>query len=181
MSVEQSYRRITQAELSKLLADEQWALSFLGLDLQDVDAMVNYQMSLQSSENYLSIGKDWHIIHFLLTGEHELSESYQAQTALQKAVMGGTETPYEATYGYVRYLSPDEVREIAAALAQISEDDLRAGVDFQKLNALDIYPNPRPGGWNEEEMQSVFFSYAEMAGFFQEAAQAGDAMLVSSD
>lgn len=181
MSIEQSYRRITQAELSRLLADEEWALSFLGVDLEDVDAMVNHQVNLQSSKNYLSINKDWHVIHFLLTGEHELNDSYQAQTPLQKAVMGGTETPYEAGSGYVRYLAPDEVREVAAALAEISEDDLRGRVDFQKLNAMNIYPHPRPGGWNEEEIESVFMSYAELAEFFKEAAQSGDAMLVSSD
>jgi hypothetical protein len=40
-----------------------------------------------------------------------------------------TETSIDATYGKVRFLKPDEVREVAYALSQISVDDLRARFD----------------------------------------------------
>jgi hypothetical protein len=44
-------------------------------------------------------------------------------------VMGGTETPIDTTYGKVRFLKPEEVREVANALSQISVKDLRARFD----------------------------------------------------
>jgi Domain of unknown function (DUF1877) len=44
-------------------------------------------------------------------------------------VMGGTETQIDTTYGKVRFLKPEEVREVANALSQISVKDLRARFD----------------------------------------------------
>ena len=181
MSIEQSYRRITFNELSRLLSDPLWALSFLGKNSEDIDAMVEHLHALQFDDRYLNIGKDWHAIHFLLTAEHELSESYQATTPLHKVVMGGTKTPYEAAYDYVRYLTPEEVKEITEALSLIEEEDLRSRAGVEKFNVLKIYPNPRPGGWSDDDLEDIFVSYEQVVKFFAEAADKGEAILLSSD
>lgn len=63
----------------------------------------------------------------------------------------------------------------------ISVDELRRRFDPAAFNALEIYPNPRPGGWDEEELEGLFEKYPELVKFFQTAAQDGDIVLLSSD
>jgi hypothetical protein len=92
------------------------------------------------------------------------------------------ETPFDATYGSkVRYLTPDEVREIAAALRGISADDLRARSDPAAFTEAKVYPNPRPGGWDLGELEPLLEVYPRLVGFFEEAARLDQIVLLSFD
>jgi hypothetical protein len=95
--------------------------------------------------------------------------------------MGGTETPFDATYGKVRYLTPVEVREVADALGKISVEELRARFDPVAFTKAQVYPNPRPGGWNITELESVLFIYPQLVEFFRQAAREGNLVLLSFD
>ena len=60
-----------------------------------------------------------------------------------------------ATFGKVRFLKPDEVRDVADALSQISVEDLQARFDPIAFTKAEVYPNPRPGGWDAEQLEPL--------------------------
>ncbi len=175
MGIEASYRRINAAEWDKLQQLD-------GFDCYEAYASIADSDELRSSDRYLSIDKDWHALHALLTGEISNPSSIQpVPPPLGNVVIGGTETPFDATYGKVRFLKSEEVREVADALGKISVEDLRALFDPVAFTKAEVYPNPRPGGWNMEQMESVFWVYPQLVGFFRDAAREGNVVLLSFD
>jgi hypothetical protein len=182
MGVEASYRRINAAEWDRL---QQLLESYQSLDgFERYEAYANIADSdeLRSSDRYLSIDKDWHALHCLLTGEiSDPSNIQPVPPPLGNVVTGGTETPFDATYGKVRFLNPDEVRAVADALSQISVEDLRARFDPVAFTEAKVYPNPRPGGWDMEQLEPLLWIYPQLVGFFHDAAREGQAVLLSFD
>jgi hypothetical protein len=185
MSIEASYYRVTPIEFSRLQEDPKAAQSFFGPSLEDLDDPAKLLAKMQerdSSDRYLAIGKDWHALHFLLTGDGELGEhGTPPLPPLGNVVQGGTETEWDCTYGKVRLLKPDEVRAVADALAKISVDELRSRFSVASFNAAEIYPHGRRAAWTDDEAESVFEIYPRVVEFFQAAARDGDMILLSSD
>ncbi|MEH1942553.1 MAG: DUF1877 family protein [Nostoc sp.] len=111
MGITASYKRITPQKFSEIQNDPEAAASFFGLDLDDLvfdfsnpQAMIAQRQKQRSDERNFSLEKDWHALHFLLTGESNLDDT-QASPPFCNVVMGGTPTQFEATYGFVRYLT----------------------------------------------------------------------------
>lgn len=187
MGIAASYKRITPQKFSEIQNDTEAAASFFKLNLDDLvfdfsnpQAMIAQRQKQRSDERYFSLEKDWYALHFLLTGESNLGDT-QASPPLCNVVMGGTPTQFEAGYGFVRYLTLEEVRDVADALSQISVEELKSRFNSTVFNAAEIYPNPSPGGWDEEEIESLFELYPKLVEFFQNAAKEGDIVLLSSD
>jgi hypothetical protein len=107
-----------------------------------------------------------------------MDTKHHAKDPLHNVVMGGRKTKISTGYGPARMLSVEDVRAIAKALGQISVDDLRRRFSAEEFNAADIYPNPQPGGWCEEEIEGVFHLYPQLVTFFQQAAKAGEIVIV---
>jgi len=176
MGISASYRRITPEKFLEIQKNPEIAESFFYPDYdEDYDHFFP-----PDDDRYFDLDKDWHALHFLLTGESSLDET-KASAPYCYVVMGGTPTQFEASYGFVRYLTPEEVKAVAELLNTISVDELRQRFDPAAFNALEIYPNPSPGGWDEEELEGLFEKYPELVKFFQNAAQDGDIVLLSSD
>ena len=183
MGIEASYRSITAAEWAQLQpfveADaehDEWGEGY------EAYANIADSDELRSSDRYLSIDQDWHALHVLLTGD--MSSSPEAQSVpppLGNVVIGGTETPFDAGYGKVRFLSPDEVHEVADALGKISVEALRTRFDPVAFTEAKIYPTPRPAGWDKEALEPLLFTYRQLVGFFRDAARAGNFVLISFD
>lgn len=173
MGIEFEYRRITPEEFNASPSHP------FGLDLvEDWDELISFYDDLRCSDDYLNIGKDWQAIHFLLTGEAAMDRS-SAPPPLRNVVFGGTETEYESDFGKVRCLNSSEVKDTAEAIKQISSDELRSHFDANALNAARIYPNPQPGGWSLEELESVLSTYEQLKQFFQEAAKQDKLIFIS--
>ncbi|MEH2191129.1 MAG: YfbM family protein [Nostoc sp.] len=185
MGITVSYKRITPQKFAEIQNDTEAAASFFELDLDDLDfsnpqAMIAKLQEQRSNEHNFRL-EDWHALHFLLTGESSLSGDTQASSPLCNVVMGGTPTQFQATYGFVRYLTLEEVQDVADALSQISVEELKRRFNSTVFNSAEIYPNPSPGGWDEEEIEPLFELYPQLVEFFQNAAKEGDIVLLSSD
>lgn len=182
MGVEASYRRITPVEWENVLSLFLKENALSGADLETAYTEFAYSDELMSSERYLSLEKDWHALHALLTGDVSNPSKIKPFPApLGNVVMGGTETPIDSTYGKVRFLTPNEVREVADALSKIAVDELASRFDPIQFTKAEVYPNPRPGGWNSDELEPVVFRYSQLVRFFNEAQQAGNVVLISFD
>src|SRR4051812_15963954 len=113
MGIEASYRRITPTEWEKIKNLVTGADALVGSQLEQAYLEFAYSEELTSSDRYLSIEKEWHALHALLTGDlSDPSENKPFPPPLGNVVMGGTEAPIDATYGKVRFLTTSEVREV---------------------------------------------------------------------
>jgi hypothetical protein len=161
-----NYLRITPDELVCLQQSPATIGAFL-YDDRDGDLS-----SRVLSDRCLDIDKTWHIIHFLLTGTLE-----GGSWPLCGAVLGGRPLgSSKVGYGSVRYLRSEKVREVAAALGVIPSDELARRFDLETLQGLDIYPGI--GSSTAEELDYILPYYSDLVDFFQQAAEAGDALLL---
>jgi hypothetical protein len=126
---------------------------------------------------YLDIDNEWQSIHYLLTGKVEW-DTTTVPPPLGNVVMGGANTPYEATYNYFRYLSPPEVQDVANALSGIPPEELRA----RNASATEAtYKNAPPVEWDDEYWDFILDLYCRIRTFFAAAAAAGEVVILSSD
>ncbi len=119
----------------------------------------------------LSLDKAWHGIHFLLTGTIE-----EAPPPLGDAILGGTEIGEDLGYGPARYLTPEQVREVAQALAGISTEEFARRFDLQKIRQAGVY------ALEHDTTAEYCVSYFEkMTAYYRDAAANGNAMLLYLD
>jgi uncharacterized protein DUF1877 len=161
MSMIGIYRRVSLKELARLKSAPDSVMDFLCPEHTDV----HY-------DHGLDIGKAWHAIHFLLN-----NDKWGGEYPLVCAVMGGTSIDgTDVGYGPARSLTPEEVRDVANALDEISSLDLLERFDADVLNQEQIYPQC----WRNvpEEREFVGSEYQALVKFFNVAAQARDAMVL---
>jgi hypothetical protein len=112
-------------------------------------------------------------LHYLLTGEFHVVAS-----PLSRAILGGTAFRADVGDGPARYIWAEEVREISAALATVTREDLRRRYDPAALKAA----WPTTSVDDKEDDQSVFSEMESyfwlLAAYYQIAAARGNAMLI---
>jgi hypothetical protein len=82
------------------------------------------------------LDKSWHGIHYLLTGSSD-----GTGVPLDFLVAGGADVgDDDVGYGPMRVFTPAETRQIAAALAAVSDDELRSRFDGHAMMRANIYP-----------------------------------------
>jgi hypothetical protein len=97
------------------------------------------------------IDKAWHGVHYLLTGTAD-----EGDPPLNFLVAGGTDVgDDDVGYGPPRVYRPAEVREIAAALAAVSDDELRRRFDPPAMMRAEIYP----GIWDRDPADDDTLEY----------------------
>ena len=123
MSINQSYRRLSQNEAQEILdgvpaTRRRWFGSPLEeLVTEDDDTRYDQWLNeLEASAQYLDINNTWQAIHFLLNGEFCFQGDSQIGGPLKNVVMGGAPTEIETTYGVAFYLSAPDVAAVAEAL-----------------------------------------------------------------
>jgi hypothetical protein len=157
MSMIGSFVAVTPAQLRGFLDDPDSVASFL---CPDDDEPVNS----------IDIDKSWHGIHFLLTGETE-----GGQPPLSQVVLGGTEIGDDVGYGPARYLTPEQVKQVASALAALSRSQLASRFSAAAFEAADVYPQI----WDEgqEALDYLLENYDVLVEFYRQASARGDAVL----
>lgn len=197
MGIEVHYRRLPKEEFDRIRRDpierEKFTLPNLpGFDLKSLMELSSNPQAMAAKRHEIlaafkrgredptraDLDKDWHALHFLLTGDSSMDIEHRPEDPLRNVVMGGHETELVTGYGPARVFELEDVRSIADALAKISVDDLRSRFSAKAFNAEEIYPNPRPGGWSEQEIQGVFDLFPLLVRFFQEAVKAGEVVVI---
>ncbi len=117
------------------------------------------------------VDKSWQTIHYLLSGEAWGGSSVEAQ-----AIMGGTEIGPDLGYGPARYLTAEQVKQIASALNNISQDDLSKRFDPETMATAGLYAFDIEYAQDELEMANDYFD--ELKRFYQTTADENNAMLL---
>jgi hypothetical protein len=120
----------------------------------------------------LDIGRKWRELHFVLTGKDcsiplrfLISKNEEDRLPSINAVWGGKEIEYNFDYGLLRYLTDDEVKQVAKALSKFSPAMI--GERF-KLR-----------GWKEDFFDYLFqYTYKPLVKYYQDAAEKGNAMFL---
>lgn len=201
MSIEVTYRRLREAEFERILHEPNERAAFTqllpGFDLGELNpealralfqnpealrakraAMLTAFENRSNDPTRVDLQQDWHALHFLLTGEKSMEVCHRENDPLHNVVMGGHETSLNSTYGPARSFTTGEVRDMAKELAKISVGELRSRFSADAFNAAEIYPDPRPGGWDDAEVESVFQRFPKLVRFFREAATADEIVIV---
>lgn len=162
MSMIGAYLRVTPDELAKLQASSTSIVDHLYPENEDE----------QPAERRLDVDKAWHAIHYLLNGS-----AWEGELPRFNAVLGGEPIgDDDLGYGPVRFLTADEVRDVADALEDVPVFVLLESFDPEALNEAEIYPEAWKG--DDQERDYISGHYTELVGFFRTAARAGDAMLL---
>lgn len=119
----------------------------------------------------LDINQYWHVIHFLLT-----ADPWRGDPPLSLAVLGGTELKgTDGGYGPIRYLTPEQVADVAQALHGITPDLLWARFNAETVRQAKIHP----GNWENtiSDQESISRMYSELQEFYANARERGNAVL----
>ena len=118
----------------------------------------------------LSIEKAWHGVHYLLCGAADA-----APGSLGQAILGGTEIGPDRGYGPARYLTAQEVREVAEGLSQVTKEVLLERYDPDTMDRLKVYP----GHWSDPENREwLTEAFADVLDFYTSVAARGNAVLL---
>jgi hypothetical protein len=90
------------------------------------------------------------------------------------AILGGTEIGDDTGYGPPRYLTPEEVCRVAAALNATSRETLAERYDAEAMNRAEIYPFV----WDASGPGYLLHAYDELVAFYTRAAADGRAVLI---
>ena len=107
-----------------------------------------------------SLGKYFENVQFHIAGEI----TDHGTTLLSQAVTGGEDIGNDGPYGSATFLNKEDVREVAKALSEISENEF-----------LTKYS---PDDWDEQTTLYALDYFKEFVPYYNEAAKAGHAMLV---
>src|SRR5437870_3150368 len=92
MSIETTYRRVTQDVFEKFIANPELAYAqwyAVGFPPDSTVAGARFQGEGDGNRTF-SLGKEWHALHYLLTDESDLKKASQAPPPLGNVVLGGT-------------------------------------------------------------------------------------------
>ena len=131
-----------------------------------VDALICGEPGRIKAAKCLDLGKAWGVLHFLLTGE-----AYGESFPLGYAILVGykvTDDIHGATY-----LPAEDVKEVARALARISEDEFRERFDPAALRAAEVYR----GALEEDDLDWLLPMFRDLKRFYRLAARKGRAIL----
>jgi hypothetical protein len=175
MSISAEHIRISSKDFEQLLLNPALIEVFLGhLHPQENEY---YEMLRAQGQTYL-LGTKWQAVHYLLTGEVSEPGKSQIPVPLCNAIMGGHPVQFEDYVETERYLTPDEVKEVANALKAITSDDVLANFQKYKTSSVDIYRNGSPSQWDKDLLDWLADYYSGLRDFYMSAADEDQAVLI---
>ena len=127
-------------------------------------------MLAEGKNSELDIGKKWNTLHFILTGSNYstplpflIGKNKQDQLPSINAILGGKTIDYETDNGFLRYLSADEVKQVAEALSKFSQTHFRERFTLKGL---------------ENGFDNLYSAYKKLLHYYQNVAYQNDAMFL---
>lgn len=152
---------LTEQEASRLMDTPGANNAFLMAFIEQVESRWDKEW-LQETD------KSWDAIHRCLTdGKLEWGDS-----PFHKCVLGN-DNLYEGDDYIMNFLSPEEVKEVAAAIRTIDRDELR-----RRYDAIDTKSY---GDLSNDDFEYVWSWFPQLRDFYQKAAAANRAMLFTVD
>ena len=138
------------------------------------DLMLDDALDEEENPDWLDIEKSWDGLSFLLTGVGP-DEIAKAAPPLSWMIFGAhvLDPDQDLGYGPASYLTPQEVKELAAALSGISIPQLKANYDSAKMNELELYPN----NWDDEGIDFLLPHFEQLKKFYAKAAANNQAVV----
>lgn len=189
MSMTGKLRRISAVELERVRTDENFLLAATGMGSADgqLPWLLRILMRLTGTPvpqpeplaepqpkarapqgEVLNLHKSWQGLHYLVA-----QDPWEGTPPLRHAVLGDVEVFGDlAGYGPAKVNAPETVRQIAEALAALSDADLMRQFDGKRMEELKIYP----GGWASDRSweKELAQNLARLREFYRRAAAAGD-------
>jgi hypothetical protein len=147
-------------------------LEALRRDPDSIEAFLYPDDGESEAEGVIDVDKAWQGLHDLLTGTAD-----QGERPRSLAIFGGEEFGPEIGIGPVRFLTPAQVRDVSAALADFSEAELRANFNPRDMAAQKIYPDIIWVRDGEEALDYLLENFEPLAEFYAAAAASGDSVL----
>jgi hypothetical protein len=121
----------------------------------------------------LDLGRAWHGIHVLLNGS-----AWGGSPPLYDAVLGGTPIGDPSSYEPIRFVSPADVKAVAAAMPAAA--DLVPRFTHKAMKQAEAYPE---SAWDEPDVLTTLLlpAYTALKQLFDDAAAAGQAVLITLD
>lgn len=132
--------------------------------------LIEIMSDLEGPDDAVSLEKSWHGLHFVLTGSADVGSP-----PLDFLIAGGTRLDGE---GAERLIAPADVRQIAAALAKITEQEFAARFDCAAMDGAGVYPRI----WDEPFdglLDEYFNRFTELKSLVTRAAESNSGLLVT--
>jgi hypothetical protein len=128
----------------------------------------------ESGELTLDVHKSWDALNVLLaTSADRLANRWEPDVL--DPLLGGTEFGEDLGYGPARYLTPEQVAQVAANVAAIDDDEVRRRFDPDAFTANDVYG----ADWSyPDELDELLERASEVRAFYRAAADAGLAVIL---
>jgi hypothetical protein len=125
------------------------------------------------SEQVLSMDKEWHGIHYILTGD-----AWSTEGTLGQVILGGQEFGPDLGYGPARLLNKDQVIKISAALNNYSIEKFKSGYNPKAMTKAKIYPEIW-GSDEKEDLEYLVSGYQQVVNFYARAAAQGKVVILA--
>jgi hypothetical protein len=122
----------------------------------------------RSAENEFRTGHEWHGLDRLLSN----LDAPACYAALGDQTIGSIDV---RGYGPARYLSAEDVAEVAAVLSEWTADDMRQYFSLGSFRAANIYTFHDRGESEEAAWNRLARAYTSLVRFYQHAAEDGEA------
>jgi hypothetical protein len=121
----------------------------------------------------VDLGRAWHGLHVLLNGS-----AWGGSAPLYDAVLGGTALGDPTTYEPIRYVSPADVKAVAAALP--TAEELTPRFTHKAMKLAEAYPDD---AWESPTVLTDLLlpAYAQLVDRFTSAAALNQAVLITLD
>ncbi len=127
-------------------------------------------MLAEGKNSEFDIGKKWNTLHFILTGTNYstpipfiIGINKQDKLPSINAILGGKTIDYETDNGLLRYLSVDEVAQVAEALSKFSQTHFQERFSLKGL---------------ENGFDTLYDAYKKLLNYYQNVAYQKDAMFL---
>ncbi len=164
MGLEMSMWQMEMSKLEQLIISDKACEEFLETQFPDPDAEEDEvgrgrtaKYSVDPEDQGISMGKTWHLLHYLITGTEERGE-----LPLALAIMIGH--PVEGLGGEFCWLTPEEVKDVALALDTLSKEELRKRSNRDSMSKVDIYRCPP--GLDEEGFRDVMKDFKTLKKYY---------------